>query len=358
MPAPAPSTGRRTATEVQLVNGSTGDPLLFVDYPGRDDALLFDAGENARLTPDRLADLAAVFLTHHHVDHLVGFDRVLRANLDRDKDLRVVGPPGTIDRIEARARTYEYPFFPFQKLRLHLTELHPDRLRTAVLDWGAGLPEPEVAEEPIDPDDLTPTVFRTPLLRVIAARLDHTVPCLGFAIVEEAGYHVDGDLLRAGPLRPGPWVSEALGMLRDGAPEEAPVEIDGGLFPLARLRDRYFRKGRGGRTAYVVDTLWSDASRPALLRLARRANHLYCDCFYAHADHKKAMTHKHMTARQAAEFALEARVDRLTLVHFSNRYAGRYDRLVTEALERFPGATAEFVDDAPEPPVTRARRSG
>ena len=351
--APPP---RRTSTEFHLVNGSTGDPLLFVDYPGRDDALLFDAGENGRLPASRLSDLAAVFLSHHHVDHLVGFDRVLRANLDRDKDLRVVGPEGTIDRISARVRTYEYPFFPFQKLRLHLLELGPDRVRSAVLDWGAKLPPPEVAERPVDPADLTPTVFENDLLRVQAARVDHTVPCLSFAIVEAPGYHVDGRSLREGPLRPGPWVPRALDLLRSGAPEQTPVEVDGGIFPLGRLRDRYFRKGRGGRIAYVVDTLWSDSSRPALLQLCRRATRLFCDSFYAQADLKKARTHRHMTASQAAELAREAKVDHLTLIHFSPRYAGRFDALVSEAAATFPGVTAEILDDGPPPPRPRARR--
>ncbi len=75
----------RSASEIRLVNGSTGDPVLFIDYPGRDDAILFDAGENASLGLDRLGDLGAVFITHHHVDHFIGLDRIVRANLDRDK---------------------------------------------------------------------------------------------------------------------------------------------------------------------------------------------------------------------------------------------------------------------------------
>src|SRR5215470_12374185 len=35
----------RAISEAFLVNGSTGDPVLYVDYPGRNNALLFDAGE-------------------------------------------------------------------------------------------------------------------------------------------------------------------------------------------------------------------------------------------------------------------------------------------------------------------------
>jgi hypothetical protein len=50
----------RTFSEIRLINRSIGDPLLFIDYPGKDDALLFDAGEkdtrvvSARLSRERL----------------------------------------------------------------------------------------------------------------------------------------------------------------------------------------------------------------------------------------------------------------------------------------------------------------
>ena len=66
------TTEPRTVSSVRLVNGSTGDPVLYVNYPGRDDALLFDAGDLASLGADRLKDLAAVFLSHHHMDHFMG----------------------------------------------------------------------------------------------------------------------------------------------------------------------------------------------------------------------------------------------------------------------------------------------
>jgi ribonuclease BN (tRNA processing enzyme) len=65
--------GLRPLISARLVNGSTGDSSLFVDYPGRDDAILFDAGENCSLDAERLGDLRAVFLSHHHVDHFIGF---------------------------------------------------------------------------------------------------------------------------------------------------------------------------------------------------------------------------------------------------------------------------------------------
>jgi ribonuclease Z len=328
----------RTISEIRLVNGSTGDPALFVDYPGRDDALLFDAGDNGSLGMDRLGDLGVVFISHHHVDHFIGLDRIVRANLDRDKTLRVFGPEGTIRKVYDRIKSYEYPFFPFQKVVLEVTELLIGRRLTARLECAQRFPEPEVEESPWD----GPVIFATEDLEVEAAHVDHTVPCLAFALVERPGYHPDPARLAGGPLRPGAWIARALKLLREGASGSTPVAIDGGRFSLAALRDMYFVEAEGSRIAYVTDTAWNIASRPALLRLAHGARRLYCDSFYAEAQAAQAERYRHMTAPQAAAFAAEAGAEELVLIHFSARYKGQYETLIAEARATFPGATADL----------------
>jgi ribonuclease Z len=327
----------RLFCDIRLVNGSTGDPVLFIDYPGRG-AYLFDAGDLTRLADDQLARLRAVFLTHHHMDHFVGFDRIVRANLDRDKVLPIIGPADTIRRVYARVTSYEYPFFAFQKLALRVCEVWPDRTRVALLECAKHFPEPKVEEAPWS----GPAVYEDDALTVEAAHADHSVPCLSFALVERAGHHSDPEKLAAGVLRPGPWVAEALARLRAGAPEETPLEIEGGRFTLGSLAAGFFSVSGGGRVAYITDTAWGEASRPGLLGLASRARRLYCDSYYARAQAKQAATHRHMTAAQAAEAAKLAKVDELVLIHFAPRYAGRYADLLAEARAVFPRTTADF----------------
>src|SRR5262245_58187734 len=170
----------RTFTEVRLVNGSTGDPVLFIDYPGKNDAYLFDAGDLSGLDLKRLGDLAAVFLTHFHIDHFCGFDRVLRANLDRDKVLHIVGPEGAIHRVYERLKSYEIQHFPFQKVVFQVTEILDGKRKTAVLECSRKFPEPEVKEEPW----AAPVVFRNEDFVVEATPTDHTAPGLAYALVE------------------------------------------------------------------------------------------------------------------------------------------------------------------------------
>ncbi|HVL13806.1 MAG TPA: hypothetical protein VM529_14655 [Gemmata sp.] len=328
----------RAFSTVQLVNGSTGDPVLYLDYPGTDNAILFDGGENGSLTPAQLGDLEAAFITHHHVDHFIGLDRIIRANMDRDKVLHLFGPVNTIRKVYDRITAYEYPYFPFQKIVVRVTELLPGKTRTAVLECTKKFPEPEVVEAEWD----GPVCYENADLRVEAAHADHTVPCLAFALAEKTGFHPDPRKLAAGLLKPGAWVAAALKLLRDGADPKTRLEIDGGSFALGALAEQYFAKSSGARVAYVTDTFWSDAVRPDLVRLAKGAWRLYCDSFYAKAEAKRAAQYRHMLAPQAGELARLAKVEQLVLIHFATRYAGKYDQLIDEAAAEFPRVTAEI----------------
>ncbi len=328
----------RAFSTVQLVNGSTGDPVLYLDYPGQDNAILFDGGENCALSMAQLGDLEAVFITHHHVDHFIGLDRIIRANMDRDKVLHVFGPVNTIRKVYDRITAYEYPFFPFQKIVVQVTELLAGKARTALLECTKRFPEPQVIEN----DWLGPVCYENAELRVEAVHVDHTVPCLAFALAEKSGYHPDPQKLRNGMLKPGAWVGQVQQLLRSNTDPATRLEINGGSFALDSLVSNYFMRSNGARVAYVTDTFWSESVRRELVKLARGAWRLYCDSFYASAQAKQAAQYRHMLAPQAGELAKLAKVENLILIHFATRYAGRYHELIEEAATNFPQATAEL----------------
>lgn len=328
----------RAFSEIRLINGSIGDPVLYIDYPGTDNALQFDAGELGSVDLKWLSDLEAVFLTHHHIDHFVGFDRIIRANIDQDKTLHIFGPEGTIRKIYDRIKSYEFQYFPFQKIIMHVHELIDGIIRSALLECTRRFPEPEVTEEAWSGR----IIYENAHLSVEAVPAEHTVPCFSYALVEKSGYHPDPEKLAKGLLRPGPWVQEALQLLRGGKPRNTVLEIHGGKFPLGVLGDQYFAKSRGSKVAYITDTAWSDTTREPLTQLAKGAWRLYCDSYYSIAQLKQAGTHKHMTATHAAELAQAAKVEELVLMHFGPRYAGRYPMLLEEAAKVFPRVSAEL----------------
>ncbi len=56
----------------------------------------------------------------------------------------------------------------------------------------------------------------------------------------------------------------------------------------------------------------------------------------------QAEKYRHMTAKQAAEFAKQSGVNELVLIHFASRYSGQYEMLVDEARAVFPNTIAEI----------------
>lgn len=329
----------RVFSEIQLANGSTGDPVLYVDYPGRNNAIMFDAGDLANLSDEQLKDLEAVFITHHHVDHFMGLDRIVRANIDGDKTLSLFGPPGTIRKVYDRIKSYEYQYFPFQKIVIRVTDVGETQLDWALLECTRRFPEPKIQSQEWQGEP----IFENEECVVTAGHVDHTVECLAYQFQENPGYHFDHRQLNKGLLKPGPWIDKVAASLNGDTSVGAKIKIDDGEFPVAQLAQKYFRRSQGAKVCYITDTIWSPKSEPVLRRLADKADQLYCDSFYSKKHRKQADKHRHMTATDTANLAAQAGVRELILIHFSQRYRGSYHMLVDEACEIFPKTSAEIL---------------
>ena len=77
-----------------LVNDRFGDPAVFIDFLLERRAILFDLGDIHALPPRSVLRLTDIFVSHTHIDHFAGFDRLLRLLVGRPKLLRLYGPPG------------------------------------------------------------------------------------------------------------------------------------------------------------------------------------------------------------------------------------------------------------------------
>ena len=338
----------------RLVNGPFGDPGLFVELRWQGSAVLFDLGRNDGLPAADLLKVTHVFVSHTHMDHFIGFDRVLRLFLNRDKELLLFGPEGIRDCVAGKLAGYvwnltdDYPFV------FDVTEVTAGGLARSVFRASTGFRREDAPVREVPQGDATPT---TPLLvdeghfRVRTAITDHKIPCLAFAIDEPTHMNVDGDALARAGFAPGRWLAQLKDALRADAPDDTRLAVARSdrttvEMTVGELRS-LVRVTRGNKFGYIVDTRFIPDNLAVLLPVMHDADILFCESPFLDEDRDQAAMRYHLTAAEAGTIARLSHARRLKVFHYSPRYQGRGDMLRQEAEAAFrgrvdPGALAEL----------------
>lgn len=335
----------------RLLHDPFGDPALFVPFVSRRRALLFDLGDISPLAPRDLLKISHVFVSHTHMDHFVGFDALLRTLLGRARDLHLYGPDGFLDNVAGKLAGYTWNLADGYADSVTLT-VHEVRretvLRRVLRCRNRFRPDAEPESRPF-----CGTLLEEPGLTIRAVRLDHGVPCLGFALAERYHIHILPGALAELGLAPGPWLGDFKTALYRKRPPEETIEadtVDGGRrsLSLGELTDRIVRIAPGQRIAYVTDAADTAENRSRILELANGASHLFIEAAFLDADRDHAEKKSHLTARRAGWLAGRAGAERLTVFHFSPRYEGRSGALREEAETAWRAAKRERPTPAPE----------
>jgi ribonuclease Z len=326
----------------QLINDPFGDSGLYVEFMFEKRAILFDLGELTALTPRKLLRVSDVFVSHMHMDHFCGLDRLLRIFLGRNRVLRLYGPEGLVDAVGHKLAAYTWNLVANYDtdLTLLVTEVAPNRsLRRVEFHCRTGFSPEAERVETWDTDRL----LDEESFCVRAAILDHGIPCLAFALEERAHVNIWKNRVEDLGLRVGPWLRDLKAAILRDDPDETPISArwkdEGGakeaVLPLGQLRGRVATLTAGDKIAYVVDAGPSDNNVERILAMADGATILFIETAFLHEDAERASERHHLTARQAGAIARRAGAKRLVTLHYSPRYEGRGEELVREAEAAF-----------------------
>ncbi len=328
----------RPALHPRLLNGRGGDPGVYLEALHLPDAVLLDCGDLSAVSPRHLLRVGALAVSHAHMDHWAGFDRLLRLLIGREKRLPVVGPEGFAERLFHRLQAYTW----------NLADRIPADLVFEVTEVAAGAAawprtrlrlrtrfRPEaMPPSPAEPDG---AVLRLGPLRLRAAVLDHGTPSLGFAVEEAVHLNVWRTRLEERRLPTGPWLAGLKAAVSENRPDDHPIPVfarpsearGAPVLPLGALRD-LVEVTPGQRVAYLTDFADTPGNRAAAVSLARGADVLFIEAPFAADDATIAADRRHLTTRAAGEIAREAGARRVEPFHFSPRYQGQEDRLLAE----------------------------
>ncbi|MCW3782697.1 MBL fold metallo-hydrolase [Defluviimonas salinarum] len=319
----------------RLINDPCGDPGLYLDFRFGRRAMLFDLGDTAPLSPRELLRVSHVFVSHAHMDHIAGLERLLRLRLHRPLPLHLLGPAGFVGQMESRFGSYTWNLLDETSVDFRVTvhDFEGGRItRAAEFCARRRFRRCDVAV----PDLSTGLVLSEREFEIRAVALDHGIPSLGIAFRQRLRVNVWRSALDELGLPVGPWIDIAKRALRDGLPDRHRIAVPGaGEVPLGLLRARVFRREKEQHFAYVTDAADTADNRARIVELARGADHLFIEAVFPEADRSFATTSRHLTARAAGEIARAAGVAGLTPFHHSARYADAAAALAAEALAAY-----------------------
>jgi ribonuclease Z len=277
------------------------------------------------------------------MDHFIGFDRLLRLSLGREKNISLYGPPGFLKNVAGKlagyawnlADKYNYP------LSLQITEVHPQHTLCCKYHCAKKF---QSAQDPVQ-QPFSGILYQEPAFKVSAVILDHNIPCLGFSIKERFHVNIIKNGLKTLGLSPGPWLTEFKQALYNQADPTAKFEVKldrrktARQFILGALTDKIARITPGQKITYITDVVDSAANSEKIVELAKGSDHLFIEAVFLDQDRELAEKKHHLTARRAGQLAALAQVKQFTVFHFSPRYTGMEQQLREEAWAAYENST-------------------
>ncbi len=329
----------------RLVNGPFDDPGLFIPFLLEKRAIIFDLGDIYSLSTRDILKISHVFISHTHMDHFIGFDRLLRLFLGREQHLYLYGPEGFFKNVEGKLAGYSWNLVEHYSnlFALNVTEVHPDYMITRnYICQNRFIPASEDIKQPFNG-----LLHKEPALSVSAEILDHSIPCLGFTIEERFHINIMKESVTGLGLEVGPWLNEFKQALYNNKDLDSEFEVKYGRqasskkrFILGDLAKRIALITPGQKVSYIVDAGYSKSNVEKIVRLAKNADHLFIEAAFLEKDRDIAEKKCHLTAWQAGSIAGKAGVKQFTPFHFSPRYKGLGHLLEKEAMDAYNRHTA------------------
>ena len=287
-------TGAMVPTKDRNVQG------IYVEYNG--EGILVDCGEGSQrqmnIAGINRHKVKKILISHWHGDHIAGLIGLIQTigNTDEPGTLKIYGPKGSKEYMHHLLNCCAFDL----RIKIELEEVIPK------------------GDEPMK-------FYENDDYEFHAVNLKHSIPCIGYALIEKDKRNINMAKAKTLGLQEGP----QLGKLQRGES----IKKDGKtIHP-----DDVSAIKKGKKVTFILDT----EECKGMSNLARDADLLIAEATYESSLDEKAEQYKHMTAQTVAQVASQENVKKLILTHFSQRYKSM-EKIEEDAKKVFPNTICAF----------------
>lgn len=326
--------------EPAFFGGLLDDPLLFLRIRPLHGALLFDCGQIAHLAKRVIKPIRALFVTHAHMDHLMGLPTLVRHQHASPRPLDLYGPAGIVERVAHLLAGFDWNLAEPTWFTLRVHEVQADRIRSVHFLGPEGFRRSSAGDRPRRDDE----IWSCPYVRVTAEILDHKLPVLAFRIDECPGFSIDPARLEEQGLVAGTWIGELKDRILTGRPpgeltvtrREGALIVEERAAP-CRLYECIRTRTEVASLGYVSDVGWTPHNLEKMRQFFAGVTLLASECTFLAADEEKARASHHLTTRDLNRLLKLLAPRYLVAMHLSKGYLRRTGELYAEL--RPPAAT-------------------
>jgi len=302
--------------EPAFFGGLLDDPLLFLRIRPEGRALLFDCGQIAHLAKRVVKPITAVFITHAHMDHIMGVPTLVRHHHASPLPLDLYGPPAIAERVAHLLQGFDWNLCEPTWFTLRVHEIHHDRIRHFRFPGPEGFVRHFDGEQP----RTDPVVWQSRHVMVEAMLLDHRIPSLAFRVSEYPPFSVDPVRLEASGVLAGDWIRDMKSRIwkgREGVEVMVPYRDGEGVLTIreddpGRLYEQIRGEQHSASVGYVTDVGWTADNLQRMEGFLAGLTLLCAECTFLGSDVEKARASYHLctsdlndqSARLAPRFRL------------------------------------------------------
>jgi ribonuclease Z len=304
---------------IKKVNSPFEDTCFFIRNVYKKKALLLDCGRIGSLNNTEILSVSHIFISHTHIDHFYGFDRILRTFLRSDKTLKIYGPKGFLKNIEGKLAGYTWNLVENYNFKIEAFEILEDKSLLAATYKASDAFHGEYLElGKIDKISLDDGFF------MCYEFFDHAIPSMAFRIKEVKHVNIKKDVLQQYGYIQGPWLTELKSHLRANKDLNYlfDVETMEGVkkIPAGTLKDQLVIFREPQDITFIADFAPTFENFKKAISFARGSFLLLIESMFLKEQVLHAIDKRHSTIDLSKQIFLESGTKFVHFFHFSSKY--------------------------------------